>query len=583
MINGTIKAIGGLVAVASVFLSPSAVCGQAPFSKQANVQIPMSDGVHLASDIYRPTKGERFPVVLARTPYLKDSFDWFGQALAAQGYVVVIQDVRGQYGSQDSFAPFTAERKDGRETLDWIARQSWCNGKIGMWGISYLAYCAILEAPDSHPALKTVVFMSGWGDTESMTSPGGAMHLMLALPWTLSNQIHEKGSFRDYDWDRAFRHVPVVDIPSFLGVESPEWEAMNNTSVEELQREASIKEQYDAIEIPILYVTGWYDFLCRTTLDVYEGVHAATDRGGKPPLQRLIIGPWRHDQVWTSETHVGEEDFGPEARMGAHKVIELTVRWFDRWLKDTDTGNAGQPVKLFVMGENRWRTFSEWPPRTVEEVKWYFDSERGANSLEGDGQLTRHESDRDGQDRFVFDPMDPVPTTGGANMHLFVDNLGIRDQRKVENRDDVLVYTSEPLQEDLVLAGRLEAILYATTGGKQTDFTAKLVEVRADGYARIIDDGIKRGPDAVDGKEIDIMEPERPYRFTVAMGATGIRIPKGHRLRVEVSSSNFPKYSRNPNTGESPEEATEFKKVEQTVLHTPEYPSHVVLPVMIRK
>ncbi len=182
--------------------------------------------------------------------------------------MVVVQDVRGQYGSQDSFAPFIHEREDGRDTLDWIARQPWCNGKIGMWGISYLAYCAILEAPDSHPALKTIVFMSGWGDTQSMTSPGGAMRLMLALQWTLSNQIHEKGTFRDYDWDKAFRHVPVIDIPSFLGVESSEWESMKTTS-EEWRRTASIREEYDSIKIPILHLTGWYDLLCPTSLDVY--------------------------------------------------------------------------------------------------------------------------------------------------------------------------------------------------------------------------------------------------------------------------------------------------------------------------
>ena len=179
--------------------------------------------------------------------------------------------------------------------------------------------------------------------------------------------------------------------------------------------------------------------------------------------------------------------------------------------------------------------------------------------------------------------MDPVPTTGGANMHFFLEGVGIKDQNAVERRDDVLVYTSAPLKEDLTLTGRLKAILYATTEGKQTDFTAKLVEVRADGYARNIEDGIKRGPDAVDGKEIDIMEPGMVYRFTVGMGATGIRIPKGNRLRVEISSSNFPKYSRNPNTGESPEDATEFQRVEQTILHTSEYPSHVVLPVLAGK
>ncbi len=176
----------------------------------------------------------------------------------------------------------------------------------------------------------------------------------------------------------------------------------------------------------------------------------------KPPLQRLIIGPWRHDQVWTSETHVGDEDFGPKARMGSHKVIELAVNWFDRWLKGKKERDPAKPVKLFVMGENRWRNFSEWPPRSVKETKWYFDSERGANGLAGDGLLTTNERDIDGRDSFVFDPMDPVPTMDGANMHFFLDDVGVKDQRPVESRDDVLVYTSAPLKEDLILAGRLK-------------------------------------------------------------------------------------------------------------------------------
>ncbi|UCC30425.1 MAG: CocE/NonD family hydrolase, partial [Phycisphaerales bacterium] len=181
---------------------------------------------------------------------------------------------------------------------------------------------------------------------------------------------------------------------------------------------------------------------------------------------------------------------------------------------------------------------------------------------------------------FVYDPMDPVPTTGGVNFHFFLDNLGIKDQRPVEQRDDVLVYTSPRLEKDLEIIGPLQAVVYASTEGKQTDFTAKLVEVRADGYARIIEDGIKRGPDAVSAEEVTAGEPGKIYCYSIDLGATGISIKKGHRIRVEISSSNFPKYSRNPNTGEPAEFATEFRKVRQTVVHSPEYPSHIVLPVL---
>jgi putative CocE/NonD family hydrolase len=579
--NLAVRRLGAILCV--LLPAPWSIAFGHGYSKTSDVPVVMSDGAALATDVYLPNIGESFPVVLVRTPYHKAQLEArFADPLADHGYAVVAQDVRGQQASAGAgpFRPIVQERQDGLDTLDWIAKQSWCNGRIGVWGSSYNAYCGMILTPEKHPALKTAVNISGWGDSPSLVAPGGAMHLMLMAPWCLSNQIRGKGSSHDYDWPEVFKKVPVNEIPRSIGVDSPEWEyvlGLWNTDI--LRRDASIARRYGDIRTPILYLTGWNDFVARLTLDAYEGIvdSKAADRGA---FQKLIVGPWRHDQYWGKGTAVGDEDFGPAAQLGNDKIIELTLRWFDYWLKGEQTGIVEEkPVRLFVMGSNTWREYHQWPPRTVKLQKWYLDGSGSANGLSGDGYLSPDMPIGNSPDSFVYDPMNPVPTTGGVNYHFFRSNLGAKDQRLVEQRDDVLVYTSPPLKDGLEIIGPIQVVLYASTEGRHTDFTAKLVEVWESGYARIIEDGIKRGPDEAPRAEIEVMEPGKIYRFTIDLGATAISIAKGNRLRVEVSSSNFPKYSRNPNTGERAEFAVEFKTVTQTVFHSREYPSHIVLPV----
>jgi putative CocE/NonD family hydrolase len=565
-------------------LAPKPVIAEQDFTKKSDVPVPMSDGANLAADVFLPEGGGPFPVVFARTPYAKSQYaSILGEPLARQGYAVVVQDVRGQQASAGAgdFHPIVGEKKDGLDTLNWIAKQPWCNGKIGMWGSSYNAFCGLILTPENHPNLTTVVNISGWSDSSAMVAPGGAMHLMCALPWALSNQILGRGSFADYKWPEVFRKTPVRDIPKSIGIHSPEWEHMlANWDSDLLHEQASVAGRYHEVRIPILHITGWNDFVGRHTLDTYEGVVGAR-RAKAKAFQKLIVGPWRHDQFWGTGTTVGDEDFGTAAQMGGRRIMELTTRWFDHWLKGIDTGMTKEkPVRLFVMGTNTWREYDAWPPQAVEHQKWYLDSGQSAAGLSGDGRLSIVPPRAEGSDSFVYDPMDPVPTVGGVNFHFFLDNLGIKDQRSVEQRQDVLVYTTPPFDEAVEIIGPLKVVVYASTEGKSTDFTAKLIEVRQDGYARIIEDGIKRGPDAASDISVKVMEPGKVYRFTVDLGATAISVARGHRLRVEISSSNFPKYSRNPNTGEFPEYATEFKKVRQTVYHSPEYPSHVVLPIV---
>ena len=566
----------------TVLLAPALQArGDRPsFTKQMDLQVPMSDGVNLAANVYLPRNGKKFATVLMRTPYSKNGMGWIAEPLAKAGYAVVAQDVRGQFGSQGMFIPFIFEKQDGIDTLNWVAQQPWCDGNIGMWGPSYLGFCALVVTPEGHPNLKAIVNVAGWGDTTLMTAPGGAMHLMVALPWTLSNQISGR-SGGGINWDEAFQRTPVIEIPTSYGIDSAQWKgAVQLYNSADTEGKMSISGKYEDIKIPTFHLAGWYDFVGPTTIDAFEGIDRAA-RKGNGAMHKLFVGPWLHGQIYNGGTQIGEEDFPPSINVGIDRLTEMSVRWFDQWLRGKDTGiTKEKPVKLFVMGENKWRTFDRWPPKQARFEPWYLGSAKGAVSIAGDGRLSSTQPTRAGVDRFVYDPMNPTPTTGGSNFHQFPDNTGIKDQREVEKRSDVLVYTSTVLERDVTIVGPVKAVIFASTEGRHTDFTAKLVEVRPDGYAANIVDAIKRGPDPLDGKPVEKMEPGKVYRFTVDMDATAITIKKGHRLRVEVSSSNFPKYTRNPNTGEVAEYATEFRKVTQSVHHSPEYPSHVLLPVM---
>jgi putative CocE/NonD family hydrolase len=269
--------------------------------------------------------------------------------------------------------------------------------------------------------------------------------------------------------------------------------------------------------------------------------------------------------------------------MGLERLMKLALDWFDTTLGGSAAVAEWPNARVFVMGANRWRDFDRWPPALARYRKLFIGSDRGANSAAGDGTLSPDPPPRPGHDTYVFDPMNPVPTYGGANFHFFMHLVGVKDQRDIEARDDVLVYTSAPLEEDMEIAGPIKALLHVSTEGRDTDFTAKLVEVRPDGYARIIEEGIIRASYRNGTGARELLEPGQVYRLSVEIGSTAILIPKGHRVRLEVSSSNFPKYDRNPNTGEDPLRARVLEAVTQRVHFGGDAPSHVVLPVVERK
>lgn len=549
-----------------------AVCATTqPAIVERTVETPVGDGVVLEATLVLPESTDRrHPVILVRTPYGRRQHLEEARFWASHGYAAMVQDTRGKFGSGGEYIPFFYEHDDGMATLDWIVDQDWSNGSVGMWGSSYLAFCQLILASSGHPALKSIVPISGWLQDDGQIMHGGANHIMLSLPWILHEESQTNRSIADVDLDEMFEYLPLIDVFSSMGIESKIWNE---------EFDFSHLDAYSArdIQIPALHITAWNDFVHGAALSVY----AQAKEGPGASYQKLMVGPWAHDQWWTTYTEVGDEDFGPASAMGRERLMKLTLDWFNSTMGSRSEDIPEWPdVRLFVMGANEWKDYGTWPPSQVRYRKLFIGSETGANSSAGNGYMSAAPPPKRGYDTYLFDPMNPVPTYGGANMHFFLHLVGVKDQREIEERDDVLVYTTEPLESDMEIAGPIRAVLYVATEGKDTDFTAKLVQVRPNGYARIIEEGIIRASYRNGMDERELLVPGEVYRLTVELGSTAIRIPQGHRLRVEVSSSNFPKFDRNPNTGEDPLRASVLEKVTQTVYHGGDYPSHIVLPVV---
>jgi len=530
--------------------------------------VPMRDGVRLSANIFRPEGPGRYPTILIRTPYGK------GQAISPnyapfveRGYAVVVQDVRGRYASEGVFRPLEQEPADGDDTLNWIARQPWSDGKIGMLGGSYLGIVQWKVAALNNPHLKAI-FPAVSGDDDYLDrfySPGGAMKLGQRLLWMSENL---RAPRYHPDFGKFVLHLPLrtADVAATGQTSSMFQEAVAHPAYDSFWKSISVRQQLDKIRVPVFSVGGWFDSFVESDLEAYTRLRKNSG------VDRILIGPWSHNKAAKLDT-----DFGPDADV---PLRSMQMQWFDQFLKGQDTPLLSQPpVRIFVMGANRWRDAREWPPRAQQE-RFYLESRGHANTLAGDGRL-RLGTPTGEADRFVFDPQDPVPTAGGAaccNPKVFP--WGPKDQRPVEKRRDVLVYTTDPLQKDVEVIGTVRVVLYAATSARDTDFTAKLVDVFPDGRAQNLTDGILRMRYRKSLEKQELARPGEICKLTIDAGVTGNVFQKGHRIRMEISSSNFPRFDRNPNTGEPVADATELRKATQTVYHDARRPSYVLLPVV---
>ena len=531
----------------------------------------MRDGVRLAATVYLPSEHTRLPVLLERTPYGKGTeITPNYQAFVDHGYAVVVQDVRGRYESEGVFQPLRQEPADGDDTLNWIARQPWSDGKIGMIGGSYRGIVQWKAALLNNPHLKAIFpVVSGYDDyRDRFYSTGGAMKLGNRLEW-MSENLKAPGYHPDFS--KFVLHLPLrtADVAATGWTSDMYGMVVAHPSFDSFWRAVSTKEQIQKIHVPVFSVGGWYDNFVESDLEAYAALHKLSG------LNRILVGPWPHNMSY----HFANTDLGPDSMV---PVRQMQLEWFDQWLMGKDTPLVSQPpVKIFVMGANKWRDEREWPPEQARPQKFFLDSTGRANTLDGDGALSDRPVTHGAEDRYVFDPRDPVPTHGGSvccNPDVFP--WGPIDQRVVEQRQDVLVYTSRPLRQDVEAIGPVEVVLYVSTSAKDTDFTAKLVDVFPDGYARNLTDGILRLRYRDSLEKPESAKEGEIYRVTVDAGVTSNVFLKGHRIRVEISSSNFPRFDRNPNTGTTVADETRLIKASQTIYHDRDHASHVVLLVM---
>jgi uncharacterized protein len=585
------------VAVLVATLASGGVCFGAetyPVVYEHDIKVAMRDGVLLRADIYRPAVDGRFPVLLERTPYDKRNFA-MGLRGASQGYVVIIQDVRGRYASEGEWYTFKNEANDGYDTIEWAAALPYSNGKVGMFGGSYVGATQMLAAITHPPHLAgicPVVTSSNYH--ASWTYQGGAFEQWFDESWasglaqdTLDRQVKGATNAVEGMWEPLAKyplfnlHEMHVTATASLAPYFLDWIAHPN--YDEYWKRISIEEHFGDITVPALHTAAWYDIFLGGSLRNYEGIRAQGGSDAARNGQQLLVTIGGHAG---SERKVGEVDFGPEA---AFKEDDAILDWYDFLFKGARNRFAsGKPVKIFVMGVNQWREEEAWPLARARVTKYFLHSGGAANSLRGIGALSVAAPGKEAADSFVYDPGKPVPTIGGP---LCCDSAhwapGPRDQRAVEAREDVLVYSTPVLAEDMEVTGPVSLELFAKSSAVDTDFTAKLVDVWPDGFAQNLTEGILRARYRESQENPTLISPGQVYKFVLDLWATSNVFKKGHVLRLEVSSSNFPRFDRNLNSGEqgsimTAKEGSEqtFTKATNVILHDAEHPSTLILPLV---
>ncbi|HEX5227707.1 MAG TPA: CocE/NonD family hydrolase [Bryobacteraceae bacterium] len=581
---------------ALVLCGASLLCATTPvpYAKLLHVRVAMRDHVRLEANVFHPVGNGRFPTVLLRTPYGKGADLPAGyQSFINRGYAVMMQDVRGRYASGGEFHIFNQEGPDGDDTLNWIAAQPWSDGSVGMIGGSYLGIAQWQVALLNNPHLKAIFPVVSGSDEylDRFYSQGGAMKLGHRLLWMSQNLTPAgaaKPKFGDYIYHLPLRSIDRSATRRTLGFYQT---ILDHPTYDSFWKNLSVRQNLDRVHVPVFAVGGWYDNFAESDLEAFSALHKLNGR--LDDRHRIMIGPWAHNMSTPFQgVSYGDDSSSP--------IRSYQIEWFDRWLKGAkdetqrftpETWHAVRaevdeaPVHIFVMGVNRWRDEPDWPLARARNTPLYLAAERAANGSSGAGVLEwrperAHTADL-ASDSFVYDPRNPVPTLGGAvccDPKIFP--WGPMDQRPVEKRKDVLVYTSAPLKQDLEVTGPIRVVLYASTSAPDTDFTAKLVDVFPDGQARNLSDGILRLRYRAGLDKVEFAEEGKVYPLAIDAGVTSNVFLAGHSIRVEISSSNFPRYDRNPNTGRAFADDTVLKKAQQMIYHSRLYPSHIVLPVI---
>ena len=579
---------------------------------QYGVMVPMRDGVRLATDIYLPrTTARPLPTIFWRTPYnehkLQGSTLRYAVEAVQHGYAFILQNERGRYFSEGKWEILGRPQTDGYDALTWIARQPWSNGKVGTLGCSSSAEWQLALAAQNHPAHAAMVPMSagaGIGKVGRFQEQGnwytGGVFRNLFLPWlyTVDNPFRPQipsdldeatrariesyndlnATKPDVDWSKQLKHLPVDTTLRDLGEPPSLFEKMiDRTPADPAWSEGGLYQEGMGWGVPALWFDSWYDVSIGPNLELFNHVRKiGTPRAAAN--QYVVIAPTAHcgyDQLGT-RTIVGGRDMGNTS----FDVDGTIFAWFDRWLKNKiGAFPAATPhVRYYVMGENVWKSASDWPPRGERTVRLYLHSSGRANSLFGDGRLESSVPEAtENSDRYRYDPLNPVPTVGGGE--CCGGTGGAYDERSVEARNDVLVYTSEPLKSPLEVTGFVEAVLKVSSSAPDTDFALKLVDVAPDGTAWGVGDTIFRARYRDGFDKIRLMTSGKVYSLSPTSIATSLEFGVGHRIRIEISSSNFPKFERNLNTGGSNEAESRSIIADNAVHHDSRQASYIELPV----
>ncbi|MGY2032990.1 CocE/NonD family hydrolase [Nocardia gipuzkoensis] len=569
---------------------------------EKNLRVATRDGVELATDVYRPATGGPFPTLLERIPYNKESYGmisgWVDVLRAArEGFAVVVQDTRGRYQSGGTFRPFADERTDGADTIAWAAGQVWSTGSVGMFGSSYTGATQWLAAAERPPALATIsAAVTSRDYYDNWLYQGGAFRLGFALQWVTSalglgellrNPSAEEDRVADLrrmldNMEEVFRTLPERDHSTLTAIAPYLAQWLDHPDRDDYWERLSARGPA-VPDIPVLNIGGWHDLFLGGTIDAYLALRA---RSAQPDArrQRLIIGPWAHG---ATSGAFPERSFGVQAGADAADITGVQLAWFKEHLAGSPSTISPSPVRIFVMGPDIWRDEPDWPPPDIEYVDYFLGSTTDARTSGGDGTLSASTGSEAASDSFVYDPADPVMTCGGATFlpGLFIGaNAGPRDQTRTETRKDVLCYTSALLDRSLEVTGPVRAKLHISSSAVDTDFTATLVDVHPDGRAELVCDGILRCRYRTSTTRPEFLEPEKVYEIEVDLVATAYVFAAGHRLRLDVSSSNFPKYDRNPNAAVLVADARRADLVvaTNTVWHDDTRLSRLVLPVVRR-
>jgi len=554
---------------------------------QNAVRAKMRDGVQLVADIYRPQTEGRFPVLLERTPYNRKGDSTSAYALSSYGYVVILQDTRGRFDSEGDFYPFKYESQDGYDTVEWAAALDYANDQVGMFGGSYVGATQMLAAMAKPPHLAAIFpYVTASEYYEGWTYQGGAFAQWFASSWssglvidTLRRKADQNQRPKEWVSTLPVENYPLARLPQTaeLAPYFRDWVAHERD--DEYWKPWKISDHYGEMTVKGLHGGGWHDLFLKGSIRNYLGLrdNAATKeaRAG----QRLLLGPWAHAAT-SPEGKVGDVVFGKDAVLDYTK-IELD--WFDYALKGVKNEFAtDSPVRIFVMGENFWREEKEFPLARTQYTKYFLHSAKGASSIKGDGVLNLNAAIDERPDAYTYAPANPVPTLGGRLCCGAAIPPGPTDQRPNESRGDVLVFSTSSLEKDLEVTGFLTLDLYGASSALDTDFTALLVDVDQSGYARFLTDGVVRARYRSSTEKAELIKPGQVYKYSIDLWATSNVFKAGHQIRLYISSSNFPRFNRNLNTGEATQGGSRMAIAKQTIYHDREHPSAITLPVIPR-